>query len=282
VKAKTEERLYLLLWTFEKFSRPTFRNLTDSFPCWASRRGFQRQLDLLERKKFLESRTEDGAGRVHHLTKAGRLHALGGRDPDLAWRRPWDKKWRLVSFDISQKQNSLRVRLRRSLARLGFGYLQNSVWVTPDPLGPLVDKWKEQQVNVELLFLFQGRPCGGESDPDIARGAWDFDAINEAYEVHSGVLGEHPPLRRICEETADDWQKWFAIERQAWQSAISLDPFLPVKAQPAGYRGMAAWQKRMRLLHQAGRFLWEFKLKTSLQEAPRRNLPCPGRREAGG
>jgi phenylacetic acid degradation operon negative regulatory protein len=255
VKARTEELLYLLLWTFEKFSRPTFRNLTDSFPAWAHRRGFQRQLDILEKKKFLESRTEDGIGRVHQLTEAGRLRALGGRDPKLAWRRRWDKQWRLVIFDIPQKQSSARVRLRRSLGRLGFGYLQNSVWVTPDPLEPLVDKLKRDQINVKSLFLFQGRPCGGESDLDIARGAWNFDAINDAYQLHDKVMKQHPSLTRSDQGAARCWQEWFAHEREAWQHAMDIDPLLPADAQPPGYRGNSAWQERLKILRGAGRVL---------------------------
>ena len=55
MKAKTEELLYLLLWTADQLCRPTFRNLTDTFEQWAYRQGFHRQLWELERRQFLES-----------------------------------------------------------------------------------------------------------------------------------------------------------------------------------------------------------------------------------
>ena len=64
MKAKTEELLYLLLWTCERLVRPTFRNLTDSFESWVYRNGFNRQLAELERRKLVESSLAPARGRV--------------------------------------------------------------------------------------------------------------------------------------------------------------------------------------------------------------------------
>ena len=63
----------------------------------------------------------------HAVTAQGRLHVLGGRDPETQWARPWDGQWRLVLFDVPTGQNSQRERLRRYLRDKGFGYVQNSV-----------------------------------------------------------------------------------------------------------------------------------------------------------
>jgi hypothetical protein len=134
MKPKTEELLYLLLWACNLAVRPTFRNLTDSFESWAYRNGFGRQLATLEKQQFLEAREGLAGDRVHRLTAARRLLALGGRDPAARWKRRWDHQWRMILFDVPQKKASDRVRLRRSLADRGFGWLQNSVWITPDPL----------------------------------------------------------------------------------------------------------------------------------------------------
>ena len=51
---KTEELLCMLLWACETFSRPTFRNLTESFEGWAYRNGFLRQLQRLEKQQWIE------------------------------------------------------------------------------------------------------------------------------------------------------------------------------------------------------------------------------------
>jgi hypothetical protein len=83
VKPKTEELLYFLLYACEVLTRPTFRNLTDSFESWAYRSGFHRRLIELEQQGFLEargaiSRGASNAERAVRLMEAGKLHALGG------------------------------------------------------------------------------------------------------------------------------------------------------------------------------------------------------------
>ena len=62
VKAKTEELLYLVLWACETLSRPTWRNLTESFEGWAYRRGLLRQLQRLEKQQLLERQADTLAG----------------------------------------------------------------------------------------------------------------------------------------------------------------------------------------------------------------------------
>ena len=47
--------------------------------------------------------------------------------------RKWDKKWRIIIFDIPQEFHNRRVRLRTKLKILGFRMLQKSVFVFPYP-----------------------------------------------------------------------------------------------------------------------------------------------------
>ena len=45
----------------------------------------------------------------------------------------WDKKWRVLIFDIPQELHKNRIQLRRKLKSLGFVMLQKSVFVFPYP-----------------------------------------------------------------------------------------------------------------------------------------------------
>ena len=62
-------------------------------------------------------------------------------------------------FDVPTGQNAQRERPRRYLRDKALGYLQDSMWITPDPLT------KERQIlgggmiNVESLLLLEARPC---------------------------------------------------------------------------------------------------------------------------
>ncbi|OGG54226.1 hypothetical protein A3H16_01980 [Candidatus Kaiserbacteria bacterium RIFCSPLOWO2_12_FULL_53_8] len=52
---------------------------------------------------------------------------------ELARNRPrkWDKKWRVLIFDIPEHRKVLRDKIRTTLQKIGFEHLQDSVWVYP-------------------------------------------------------------------------------------------------------------------------------------------------------
>ena len=250
ITPETEELLYFLLWNADMLIRPTFRNLTDSFECWMYRQGFQRQLHQLERQQLLE-RNANGMGPRHHrLTEHGRLMALGGRDPEAAWNRSWDGKWRLVVFDFPETKSALRTRLRRFLKDHSFGYLQNSVWITPDPLGELLHRWNSGHT-VESLITLEARPGSGESNTAIVLGAWGFDHTNRLYARCLKILEELPKRPATTSEAATALRRWARVEREAWFQAVSTDPLLPKALLPDSYRGREVWQKRQEVLSEA-------------------------------
>lgn len=46
-------------------------------------------------------------------------------------KRRWDKRWRVIIFDIPERRRKTRDRLRITMRELGFVRLQDSVWVYP-------------------------------------------------------------------------------------------------------------------------------------------------------
>jgi len=255
---KTEELLYSLLWACDGITRPTFRNLTDSFEGWVYRNGFRRQLAMLENRKLLECERLSDGQRLHRLTESGRLLALGTRDPAAQWERRWDGKWRMILYDVPESRSSDRKRLRRSLTERGFGYLQNSVWITPDPLIDERTSLTSTPVDVESLILLETRPCAGETDSQIVAGAWNFEAINARYNRHGEVLDRLPTKHLQNKKEAQRLEEWCHEERLAWNSAQSRDPLLPKRLLPAGYRGRTAWERRLQVLAKAGRRIRNF------------------------
>lgn len=258
MKAKTEEFLNLLLWSADKLARPTFRNLTDSYESWAYRNGLMRQIASLERGQFIETRGVGTEGRVYRLTAQGRLCALGGRDPQARWSRQWDGRWRMVLFDIPLVRDSHRKRLRRYLHDRGFGCLQGSVWVTPDPLEEEKKILVGAKVDVASLLLLDAQPCAGESDAEIVGCAWDFARINERYRKLLKILAECPDTAVRNETAAKAMLRWASTEREAWLDAVSHDPLLPQRILPADYLGQSAWQRRMATLHKASERVQDF------------------------
>jgi phenylacetic acid degradation operon negative regulatory protein len=258
MRPRTEEFLNLLLWSADKLMRPTFRNLTDSYESWAYRNGLLRQIASLETQQLLERDPASPDDRIYRLTWQARLHALGGRDPQARWAREWDGRWRLVLFDVPTAQNSHRVRLRRYLRDKGFGYLQKSVWITPDSLEAERQILGGGKVNVKSLILLEARPGAGESDAEIVAGAWDFEHINQRYTQHLKVLNERPGGALRNATAAKVLLRWATAERGAWLDAVMNDPLLPKRILPPDYLGQQAWQRRVEVLRDAGRQLLTF------------------------
>jgi phenylacetic acid degradation operon negative regulatory protein len=259
LRRKTEEFLNLLLWSVDTLMRPTFRNLTESYEGWAYRNGLLKQTERLERRSLIERKSNSRNERLYRLSAQGRVQALGGRDPEERWGREWDGRWRLVIFDVPAGQNAQRERLRRYLRRQGFGYLQDSVWITPDSLEEERRILVGGKIDVESLILMEAHPCAGESDAEIVSGAWDFERINQRYARHLRVLGERPRGAGTGKEAGKLLLRWAKREYQEWLAAVSNDPLLPARILPSNYLGRRAWRRRMEVLRDGGKQLHSFK-----------------------
>ncbi|OGG52893.1 hypothetical protein A3H16_03445 [Candidatus Kaiserbacteria bacterium RIFCSPLOWO2_12_FULL_53_8] len=68
-------------------------------------------------------------------------------------RRRWDKRWRMIIFDIPEKYRATRSRLRVMLRSLGFVQLQGSVWVYPHDCEEVIALLKsELRVGASVLY----------------------------------------------------------------------------------------------------------------------------------
>jgi len=92
----------------------------------------------LKRRKLIEIISEQ-SGRVKViLTNKGKKRVREFAADNLAIAKPkkWDKKWRVVIFDIPtqpKRLNCARAALREKIKELGFQKLQKSVWIHPYP-----------------------------------------------------------------------------------------------------------------------------------------------------
>ena len=100
-----------------------------------SNRKVQNALAGLKRRGFVEVIREKDGKEVVRITSRGETRIREFELDNLAVRKPWrwDKKWRIVIFDIPNKHRNAREALRGKIKKLGFYPLQKSVWVYPYP-----------------------------------------------------------------------------------------------------------------------------------------------------
>ncbi len=66
----------------------------------------------------------------------------------------WDKKWRVIIFDIPERKKFIREKLRSTLMSIGFIKLQNSVWIYPYPCEKLVSLLKaDLRIGKDVLYM---------------------------------------------------------------------------------------------------------------------------------
>src|SRR3990167_9161260 len=95
--------------------------------------GRQKEIINRARDRLLKQvllRRENGCLR---LTPKGqdRFHLLQARESAMTRPRRWDKRWRVLIFDIPEYRKGLRDKIRHTLDGIGFVRLQDSVWIYP-------------------------------------------------------------------------------------------------------------------------------------------------------
>ena len=100
-----------------------------------NRKTFRRILKEFKHERLVDFRDEKDGTVSIVISELGEKLALRYQPEQMTIKRPsrWDKKWRLVIFDIPERFKNAREALRKKLKELGFVELQKSVWALPYP-----------------------------------------------------------------------------------------------------------------------------------------------------
>ena len=91
----------------------------------------KKELEDLYQSQYIEKQSNlDGSFSIF-LTNKGKIKTLNFKFQDLIKNKKWDRKWRMVIFDVPEKIRQGRNVLRRKIKEIGFYRLQDSVFVFP-------------------------------------------------------------------------------------------------------------------------------------------------------
>lgn len=168
---------------------------------------------------------------IWELTGSGR-NQLVRSFPLLKWQqREWDGWWRIVIFDVAEKQREFRDSLRSKLVELGFGQWQKSVYVSPHDVAQDMIEFLESSHLTEQTSVFIAKELGPGQTKNIEK-MWKLDKLNDRYYK---IVEEWEKIRN------QDWDR-----RQTRQiisqylSIIGEDPFLPKELLPKPWLGIKA------------------------------------------
>lgn len=107
-----------------------------------SHRQYRQTLWKLEQKGCLKI-SKDKNIEFISLTRKGQLKILLGKS-SLVYKKIWDKKWRLLIFDIPEASHLQRDHFRLLLKQKGFIKLQASVFISPYQLNAQAIRYLEE------------------------------------------------------------------------------------------------------------------------------------------
>ena len=102
--------------------------------------------------RFIE---RDGERFAEITAEGNRVLAIDVAKAALAVRKRkrWDKRWRMVMFDIPERRKHVRERLRGIMREIGFLRIQDSVWVFPYDCEELMALLKaELHIGKDVLY----------------------------------------------------------------------------------------------------------------------------------
>jgi phenylacetic acid degradation operon negative regulatory protein len=165
----------------------------------------------------------------------GRIFALGRLPADAG---PWTVLW----HQIPEHRRLERTRLGRRLRFLGFGSVQDSLWLSPhDHSAEVVDLVGELGV-AEHATVFLSRVGDGAGDglPALVARAWDLSGLQERYDAFCSEFEHY--VATAAPEISD--REAFVVRTRLmhlFRGFAQLDPELPEDLAPlAGPRTRAA------------------------------------------
>ncbi len=100
-----------------------------------NKQSLERAIAGLYKSKLIREHENPDGSLTMMLTDKGKQKAITFNIDNMEIKKPkqWDRKWRMVLFDIPEKYKPAREALRENLKRLGFYEYQKSVLVHPYP-----------------------------------------------------------------------------------------------------------------------------------------------------
>jgi phenylacetic acid degradation operon negative regulatory protein len=151
----------------------------------------------LTRRGLLE-RLRDG--RLVHYRLTGRAAALLDEGDQRIFSLGRDARpaeaWTFLWHAVPEEQRLERGRLARRLRFLGFGSVQDGVWVSPH------DREREATALLGELGLARhaavlvGRPASGSDFAALVARAWDVEQLTERYRAFVSAFGRYAGVRR--------------------------------------------------------------------------------------
>jgi phenylacetic acid degradation operon negative regulatory protein len=148
-------------------------------------------------------------------------------------KKKWDGRWRIVFYDIPEENKVLRQQLQGKLKELGFGMIQESVYISPFDVAEDLREFLIAQDLEDFVFVSLAKGLFVGDIKLLAEKVWGLEKLNEEYFKISQKIKKGESFGEIFAEYEDILRK---------------DPCLPFELLPDDWMGKRVYQEIKKLL----------------------------------
>jgi phenylacetic acid degradation operon negative regulatory protein len=136
----------------------------------------------LARERWIKAQRR-GRSSFYRLSSSGRaLIEEGTRRIYRSNGQAWDGSWCLLTYSIPETKRTLRDRMRKQLAWLGFGQLSAGIYLSARDRSVEVGRLAGQVGTANFARTFLAKSAGFTSDSQLVSQCWDLRRIERAYQ----------------------------------------------------------------------------------------------------
>lgn len=127
-------------------------------------------------------------------------------------RKRWDGFWRIVFYDIPEEEKKVREGLKEKLQKLGFGRLQESVYLSPLDVAEDLREFLVVNNLEDKVFVSVSKQLLAVDKRLLSGKIWPLGELNDRYLELERKIAKQTPVQEILEE---------------YQEILREDPCLP-------------------------------------------------------
>lgn len=121
---------------------------------YSPKQAVSRSIESLVRTGLVKKIINKDGEVMLELTNKGKWESCIRRIDSGESNKRWDKRWRVVIFDVPNEENKHRAELTRGMRLYGFQLLQKSVWVYPYPCDDFIALLREHlELKENVIYL---------------------------------------------------------------------------------------------------------------------------------
>lgn len=239
-----------------KTDEATFRSYSEIYTYFAERNkgAIRKTIEKLLRNGDIEKIVEDDISKFR-ITIRGRFKLFSEIPLTKFKEEGWDGLWRIVIFDIPEKEKKQRDGLREKLKELGFGKWQNSVYISPFNVKKEVSEFlKSQGLNEYVIFLETKEILMGDK-VELCKKIFNLEKIHTYYlEFLETCRIINIELNKRGFNKKKIFNLWSRVREMYYQTLL-INPGLPKEILPDNWLGEEAEKNFKKLSFLVGKII---------------------------